>query len=506
MKHFYSVCRVLLPFLAAQVLFGCHSSKDDPPPPPTTYSISGSVSPASPGTTIRVAGSSNLTATTDSAGAFAIRGLAPGDYRVAPIQAGSVFAPVEVPVHIVAADVVVPPFVRAEPEEGLSAAESERLGALPERLVPLNEIILPNNRNVEEYMQSRGLTLPPLSTSANPATPQPLRTLAASPPTGPQQRKNDVVALMVAQAHDFACGRGNPRCTKWDYPAGSTDPVNNPAQKGLTYVYNGKTPSVRTLPGDGCPQKTYGVDCSGMITNVASAAGLSAPAGSTAQSDPDKWTIPADWKLKMKLVSDGSIQTGDLLWWSGHIGIAAGPSEVISSTGGPGLCATNIDAKHGPRNYTIAQLGRGQPAKVLRLTTTLSGAWDMYIRCSDQTTDAAVIRFNINNDSGGAFTANGSGTDYNGTPLSFVLSGNYDQNSNTIEATLSLTDGTRADKFTQTLLEDDTGYFPLAKSVDNGGCAASARLVRVAEGSPLAVPAPPQERSRPSSSLLRPQR
>lgn len=503
MKHFRSLCRVLLPLLTAQALFACHSSHE--PPPPTNFSISGTVSPPSAGTIIRVAGSSNLTTTTDSAGAFAIRGLAPGDYRVAPIQPGYVFAPVEVPVHLVASDVVVPPFVRAEPEEGLSAEESDRLGALPERLVPLNEIILPNNRNVEEYMQSRGLSLPPLAAGANPAAAPPLRTLAASPPTGPQQRKNDLLALMVAQAHDFACGRGNPRCTKWDFPADSTDPVNKPGQKGLTYVFNGKTVSVRSLPGDGCPQMTYGLDCSGMITNVAAAAGLSAPAGSTAQSDPEKWTIPEDWKLKMKLVGDGSIQTGDILWWSGHIGIAASANEVISSTGRSGRCASNIDAGHGPRNYTIAQLGKGQPSKVLRLTTTLSGSWDMHIRCSDQATDAAVIRFDINNDSGGAFTANGTGTDYNGTPLSFVLSGTYDQNANTVAATLTLTDGTRADTFTQTLFEDDTGYFPLAKSIDNGGCAASARLVRVAEGSPLAAPSP-QGRARSSSSLFRPRR
>jgi hypothetical protein len=243
-----------------------------------------------------------------------------------------------------------------------------------------------------------------------------------------------------------------------------------------------------------------------MITNVASAAGLSVPAGSAAQSDPDKWPIPVDWKLKMKLVSDGSIQTGDILWWSGHIGIAASPDEVISSTGGSGLCTTNIDAKHGPRNYTIAQLGKGPPAKVLRLTTTLSGAWNMHIRCTDQTTDAALIRFDINNDAGGAFTANGSGTDYNGAPLSFILSGNYDQTSNTVDATLAFTDGTRADKFTQTLLEDDTGYFALTKSIDNGGCSASARLLRVPEGSPVTSLATRQGSVRSSSSLFRPQR
>jgi hypothetical protein len=116
---------------------------------------------------------------------------------------------------------------------------------------------------------------------------------------------------------------------------------------------------------------------------------------------------------------------------------------------------------------------------VLRLVTTLSGDFDLYIRCTDQSTDAAVIRFTINNDQGGPFRATGSGTDYDGSPLSFILDGTYNQETNVLEARLSLTDGTRVDGINVRLLEDDTGYFPLSKVVDNQGCFASARLVRV---------------------------
>jgi hypothetical protein len=471
---------LLLAFLS--LLGACDSG----PPTDPTFSISGSVSPAAAGVPVTLTGPVSQTVTTDASGSFVFSGLEPGAYTVGPAEPGFVFEPNERAVTLSEVDVGAQTFVRSVPEEGVSLAELARLDAIPDSRLPVDSVILPNGQQLDDYLRARGF----LDASGNllplDAT-WPLLSVNATAPTGPQQRKNDIVSRMLHAARDYSCGRANPRCTKWDYPADPADPVNRPAQTGLTYVWGGKTLSQRIRGVDRCPQYTYGVDCSGLIGLVAAAGGLTAPAGSGNQANPASWNIPASWQLKWKVVTDGTIQAGDLLGWPGHIGIAesngAGTrANFISSTGAPNACQANMTK--GPRLLPVSAWS-GPPTRVLRLVTTLSGDFDMYLRCTGEDTDAAVIRFTINNDEGGPFQATGTGIDYDGTPLSFILEGNYNQITNTLTATLSFTDGTRVDGVEVRLLDDDTGYFPLTKVVDNTGCHASARLVRVQPGASL---------------------
>jgi hypothetical protein len=438
------------------------------------------------------------------------------------MQDGFVFSPLSTKVTISGANVTVPIMTRQIPDEGLSAKSMEYVDSLPESPLSPEEIILPNGLPLAEYAASRGISADdtPPSTSANKAAAKAATTpLPAA--SGPQQKKADVIAKMLLKAAKYyACGRDPQatRCTTWDYKADPANPVSSPAQTGLTYVHGGRTPDVLTLPDDGCSYKTHGMDCSGLIMLIASAVGLNAPASSSTQAVPDNWKIPPEWQLKWKLVTDGTVESGDLIAWSGHIGIAAtkgtiATASVISSTGrtGPTQCLKNITPPRGPRSLKIQQLstappdGLGQPTAVLRLVTTLTGDWTAYIRCTAQTTDAAAIAFKIDNDQGGPFSSTGTGTDYNGAPLSFVLSGNYNQLSNVLAATLAFTDNTRSDSFSQKLLEDDTGYFPLTKVIDNGGCPASARLVRQAATTATAkvLQRPTITRGLPPSMLLR---
>lgn len=475
-----SMIRVLLLGALLALLGACGDSTDSPTAP--TYSISGSIASAGAGVSIRISGPDSQTVTTDAGGAFRVAGLRPGQYEVVPTQPGFIFNPTGIRVTITDSDVPGQTFTRQQPEEGLSAEDLSRIDAAPESSLPSGSVILPNGQSLDAYLRSRGLPTNPNNPAAD-ASGSGIR-LDPSPPTGPQQRKNDIVAQMLSSARDFACARTPQPCTKWNYPADPADPVNKPSQTGLTYVYGGRTPSVRTKPVDGCPQQTYGMDCSGLIIKIAQVAGLTAPASSGPQSIPENWKIPEEWQLKMKLVTDGAIESGDLVAWPGHIGIAESSGSgknvnVISATGRPGECTRNISPPRGPRSLTVGALGRGAPTAVLRLVTTLSGDFDLYIRCTNQSTDAAVIRFRINNDQGGPFRATGTGTDYDGTPLSFVLEGTYDQQSNTLVAKLSLPGGSRVDEINVRLLEDDTGYFTMKKVVDNGGCTASGRLVRV---------------------------
>lgn len=356
-------------FAAVLLVSGCH---DTPSQPTQTYTISGSVGSASEGIVLRVTGPDSGTTETDQNGFFSIGGLRPGDYTVTPTQPLSVFDPVAANITINNMAPAPLTFTRQSPEEGLSESELERLDAEPESSLPEQSVVLSDGQSLADYANSRGLPENPNDPAASVRA---LTLLAAHsmPNVDPEQRRKDIITLMLRSARDYACGRLPNPCSKWNYAADVIDPQNMPAQTGLTYVYGGKTPLIRTRPTDGCPQATHGMDCQGLILKIAEAAGVTAPAGSAAQSVPSKWNFPKDWELEMRVVTDGTIESGDLVAWPDHIGIAesagAGLSvNVISSTGGPGLCTSNINPPKGPRSLRISAFP--PPTAVLRLIST----------------------------------------------------------------------------------------------------------------------------------------
>ena len=73
--------------------------------PPATYSISGTVSPASAGTgtTLTLSGSASATATADSSGNYTFTNLASGSYTVSPSKSGYTFTPPSSSVSITSA-------------------------------------------------------------------------------------------------------------------------------------------------------------------------------------------------------------------------------------------------------------------------------------------------------------------------------------------------------------------------------------------------------------------
>ena len=475
-------------FLAISLLAACsggdssgNAASTTPPPVAQTYAVSGSILNAE-GATVAMTGSVNVTATVDASGNYSFKNVSPGTYVVSPTSPGYTFAPVNASISVVSANVVVPSFTQQAAQEGLSSADLEKLDSIPDTDVDPSQIVLPNGMTLSTYAASRGIASGAVQPQYEKTQERILDLLPVA--QGPEQKKNDVIAKMVLTAQDYACARRSASpCTKWNFSADTSDPVNKPSQIGLTYVWGGKTPGVRTLPADGCPQMTFGMDCSGLIYNLANAVGISVPAGTAAtQSVASNWNIPVAWDLKMSVVTDGTIQVGDIVSWGNHIGIAEtsgtnATASFISSTGGSGLCLANIKPPKGPRSLKISAMP-SSPSTVLRMVTTLSGTFDIYIRCAGESTDASDIKFTINNDNGGPFNSTGSGVDYNGAPLCFNLSGNYEQLSNTLSATLAFCDNTRSDYFSIQLLQDDTGYFPMTKVIDNGGCPAEARLVR----------------------------
>lgn len=155
------------------------------PPPKHTYTISGKVTDASAGVNILIEGPVTRSEVTNSTGAYSATGLPPGHYEISPIQEGFLFEPSFAQVDIVDKDVSVPAMARKVPTEGLSPDEMARIDAVPEYQTPAKEIILPNGKNLEEYLLLRHLPLPSLIAGKTAA-----QVLPDTPPVGPQQRKN----------------------------------------------------------------------------------------------------------------------------------------------------------------------------------------------------------------------------------------------------------------------------------------------------------------------------
>ncbi len=389
---------------------GSGASGGSGPPAPATYVISGQVqSPSS--VTVNLSGTESAVTTTDASGNYSFNGLISGSYTVSPSQSGTVFAPVQTTVTIQGASSTAPVFVASTAADSLPDTTLDAVDALPESPLALTEMRNADGTSVADYLASRGIILPTAPsqlsieapTNLSEALPDDVKmsmrhinqTIALPPASNATQRKQDVIDTMVGVATFLGCGRATPPCTSWNFSADSTSPVTHPAQKGLAYVYGGKTPSVRTLPVDGCPQYLYGVDCSGLISVIATYVGMTAPNGSAAQADPSNWSIPPDWGLTLTTVTDGSQAIGDLVVWNGHIGIlttAPGVVNVISSTGKAGECTKNANPPRGPRSLSLASLansGLGQPTTVLRLTA--GGFWQGTYQITTCTTPGSVV-------------------------------------------------------------------------------------------------------------------
>jgi hypothetical protein len=387
-----ATCLVFLA-LAACGGGGGSGSPAPTPVPVTTYTVSGQVQGAA-NATVNLTGATSAVTTTDASGNYSFTGLANGAYTITPTQSGMVFAPAVASVTVSSANATVTTVVGSAAADALPDATVAAIDAAPESPLSLSAMLNADGSNVADYLVSRGIVLPTTPSQLMSATQREFAmTVVSSAPSstpsavtlpaanGPAQRKQDVIDVMVGIATFLSCGRASPPCTTWNFPADASSPSTYPAQTGLAYVYGGKTPNVRTLPTDGCPQYLYGVDASGLIDVLALSVGMTVVPGPAAdQAKLSNWTIPAGWGLQLTSVTDTSQPIlGDIVVWNDYIGIvttAPNVVNVISSTGKAGQCAANAKPPRGPRSLTMANLGLGQPTAILRLQpiATLSTA------------------------------------------------------------------------------------------------------------------------------------
>jgi hypothetical protein len=107
-------------------------------------------------------------------------------------------------------------------------------------------------------------------------------------------------------------------------------------------------------------------------------------------------------------------------------------------------------------------------------------------RCENQSTDAIEATLNLTSENSSEdiipISAEGSATDYNGAPISFTISGEYNTTTNVMRGSILMSfpdspSDTREDGFEVKLLKDDTGYFLATKIIANSGCNVEFRLI-----------------------------
>jgi|GEM_PF-5004582 hypothetical protein len=216
------------------------------------------------------------------------------------------------------------------------------------------------------------------------------------------------------------------------YPADQ----NGPYQYGLAYSWGSKQYMTRQLPAPVCnSEKIYGLDCSGMMYQIAVAPGLAFPSNPQNYCNAQYLKDTANWdkaingsqKFTGLKMSDlgynlplSQICAGDIIVWfknnsdtAKHIGIActngsSGALLVLNSSGGSKTCATNMDPLHGPVIKVFTTMLSSQHYnnyKVLRVINPSpdpDGNW--LVTCTIEYCDSATVS-KVLTVSGGNFNA-----------------------------------------------------------------------------------------------------
>ena len=391
-------------------------------------------------------------------------------------------------------------------ENDLPQEALEQLDSIERVPVDWDNLLLPNGMTMKEFEQKYG-------NEGNERKDQ------SKEESGPQKRKSELIFNMTKEAQRLMKRKDFVKTED------TSDPKKvQPAQpNGLAYGLGLKDYTKRADPSGNCYEWVFGLDCSGFVAQMAKEAGLSGfPDGTSNQGVAENWNtiLEKDEKWKDIFMKDfkkiplDELQNGDIIIWSQHIGMIAGTgseSFLFNSNGGTGKDCVTKDGKldencikieheknrglyRGPnpipiRKAVFTKGYWGGNYRILRLVTNITGEWQLKLRCAGEATDAldltvelkalgtdepyTVIR---------KFSGTGVGLDYDGeTVINAKLEGEYNQETNKMKAKISTTfsnsSEVREDSFEVLLQQDDTGYFPTTKTIDNGGCDAEARLI-----------------------------
>lgn len=374
----------------------------------------------------------------------------------------------------------------AEGEE-LTSEEVAFFDSQPNVGVSFEDILLPNGESLDEFLlEIESEQQDNVKSTSRPGE------------DGPQAAKNKMLARMIVTANFLVTD------SNFQY-AGNDMITGFPAQDGLAYSFGSKEFGVRQSPPFGeCTDDVYGLDCSGFVHHIFKAAGITIPVGQAEDQRKVETLnnsikgLPGFNKIKFEdfgQIPSGEFETGDIIYWlrgskAFHIGIVLktrNEQMLIYQSNGTSKSANNCEKNYsknrGPRtilpgDYTVFN---SRKYGIVRMTTDISGGWSVNLRCSGQQSDALTLNITIPVNEGGSFTANGSGTDYDGAPINAQLAGEYDKQQNTLSGIFTLMfpenpDDVRKDSFTVKLEKDETDYLVMTKVVDNTGCVLEIKL------------------------------
>ena len=160
---------------------------------------------------------------------------------------------------------------------------------------------------------------------------------------------------------------------------------------------------------------------------------------------------------------------------------------TVTASGGSFTVSVPAGTPAATVTYMVQDNAGVTAAAVLNITASappisVTGTWELHFRCVDATTDVVVTDVSLNEASGGSFTGSGSGTDYNGTPISMAITGNYSSSTHLLAGDVTSTfqgnPCVREDTFSVTLQSNDTGYIDMTQT-KVCGCSAQVRLIKL---------------------------
>lgn len=247
--------------------------------------------------------------------------------------------------------------------DDLSTEDAEYLDKIEHINYPTYNIMLQNGQSVYDYLNAND---PDFLTNMR------SKLKSSIKPKGeePLDYKMVLIARLLAAGSEFIY-RDN-----FNYKAVSGD-ANAPAQHGLAYSYGQKDYTIREKPpwsGNNCPQKIYGLDCSGLVYQMAAYSELFFPPNPKAYCNADFLSKISNWEQAFKNSKEfknlsiqafgqlelSEIETGDIIYWNyphrgnqvaKHIGIALSTTNGLGaymSYGNSGSCEANLSDKRGP--------------------------------------------------------------------------------------------------------------------------------------------------------------
>jgi len=117
-------------------------------------------------------------------------------------------------------------------------------------------------------------------------------------------------------------------------------------------------------------------------------------------------------------------------------------------------------------------------------TTKVTGKYNMLVKCEDMTDYAVNTTMDLDETVNSNVSVIGNAFDYSGTPMTYVLTGNYSSTSHTLDGRIDWSfegsDCVRADTFVANIESDDTNDVTM-NQVNVCGCTAQIRFIRGSE-------------------------